>query len=252
MQTHLEGKDALVRHLRAKFQGNRQDPPEAGSQPESRAAATPAAEPGQTPVPGSKGEPPPEPSRTRRVDLSRASPSHSKGQSVGQPLLPEPICEPPGWMVRLKKGIAQDTGFHTTPAKPGGEALNKEVGATSNPAQRNPAQQKWPLAKDKAAPAVPAKGTTVAASLGAAGSPGTGHPALPRRKPLPHAKVLGERPAKPRRPPVVDLEKFRAAAQPGMPVRPATEPPRSAQRGTGTCGFPREGCSSFRRENLPS
>ncbi|KFQ72755.1 hypothetical protein N335_13916, partial [Phaethon lepturus] len=66
----------------------------------------------------------------------------------------------------------------------------------------------------------------------AAGSPhGTGHPALPRRKPLPHVKALGVRPAKPRRPPVVDLEKFSVAARPGMPVRPALEPPRSAQPG---------------------
>ncbi|KFR14534.1 hypothetical protein N306_01786, partial [Opisthocomus hoazin] len=66
----------------------------------------------------------------------------------------------------------------------------------------------------------------------AAGGPrGAGHPALPRRKPLPHVKALGARPAKPRRPPVVDLEKFGVAACPGMPVRPAMEPPRSAQPG---------------------
>ncbi|KFM06010.1 hypothetical protein AS27_07582, partial [Aptenodytes forsteri] len=60
---------------------------------------------------------------------------------------------------------------------------------------------------------------------------GTGHPALPRRKPLPHVKALGPRPAKPRRPPVVDLEKFGAAAHPGTPIRPAMERPRTAQPG---------------------
>ncbi|KFP85590.1 hypothetical protein N311_08292, partial [Apaloderma vittatum] len=54
-------------------------------------------------------------------------------------------------------------------------------------------------------------------------------PTLPCKKPLPQVKVLGVRPAKPRRPPVVDLEKFKAAARPGTLVRPATEPPRSAQ-----------------------
>ncbi|KFW91438.1 hypothetical protein N336_01902, partial [Phalacrocorax carbo] len=104
--------------------------------------------------------------------------------------------------------------------------------AISDPPQKNPAQQTRPLAKDKGAPVVPAKGTAAAASLDAAGSPhGSGHPGPPRRKPLPHIRVLGARPAKPRRPPVVDLEKFGAAAHPGKPIHPATEPPRSAQLG---------------------
>ncbi|KFQ02870.1 hypothetical protein N329_03476, partial [Haliaeetus albicilla] len=72
----------------------------------------------------------------------------------------------------------------------------------------------------------------VAASRGAAGRPhGREHSALPPRKPLPHIKALGARPAKPRRPPVVDLEKFVAAACPGTPSCLATEPPRSAQLG---------------------
>ncbi|KFP41225.1 hypothetical protein N324_03726, partial [Chlamydotis macqueenii] len=69
--------------------------------------------------------------------------------------------------------------------------------------QRSPALQSRPRAKDKGAPVVPARGT--------------GQPALPRRKPLPHVKALGARPAKPQRPPVVDLEKFGAAAHPGTP-----------------------------------
>lgn len=220
----------MVKHLRAKFQGNTKDPPEAGSRPESRSAAS---EPGQTPAAGSKGEPPPEAPRIRRVDFSRTSPSHGKGQSGGQHLPSQPILETPGWMVKLKKGIAQDSSFHTAPAKPGGgAAVNKEVGATSDPPQRQPAQQTWPLAKDTGSPAVPAEGAAAAASPGAAGSPhGTGHPALPRRKPLPHVTVLGVRPAKPRRPPVVDLEKFGAAARPGTPIHPAKKPPRSAGLG---------------------
>lgn len=223
----------MVRHLQAKLQGKRKDPPEVGGWPEGRSAASPAPEPGQTPAPGSKGEPPPEPPRSRRVDFSRTSPSHGKGPSVGQHSPPHPACETPGWMVRLKKGIPQDTSCRPAPAKPGGgDALNKEVGATSNHPKRNPAQQPWPLAKDKGAPAVPAKGAAVTASLDAAGSSRrTGHPVLPRRKPLPHVKVLGAKPAKPRRPPVVDLEKFGAAARAGKPVHPATEPPRSAQPG---------------------
>ncbi|XP_065714388.2 PML-RARA-regulated adapter molecule 1 [Patagioenas fasciata] len=226
---HLKGKEAVVRHLQAKLQGKRKDPPEVGGWGESRSAAPPTTEPGQSPAPGSKGEPPPEPPRSRRVDFSRASPSHSKGPSVGQHPPPQPACETPAWMVRLKKGIPQDTSCHPAPAKPGGgDTSNKEVGAASNRPQRNPSQQPWPLAKDKGAPAVPAKGTAVTASLEAAGSSRrTGRPSLPRRKPLPHVKVLGARPAKPRRPPVVDLEKFGA----GKLVHPATEPPRSAQPG---------------------
>ncbi|XP_054038000.1 PML-RARA-regulated adapter molecule 1 [Rissa tridactyla] len=252
--THLEGKEAVVRHLRAKLQGNRKDPPKAGGWPESHSAAPPATELGQTPALGSKGEPPPETPQTRRVDFSRASPSHSKGQSVGQRSPPHPIRETPGWMTQLKKGTAQDTSFPSAPAKPeGGDALNKEVGATSVPPRRNPAQQTWPLAKDKGSPAVPAKGPAVAASLAAAGSPPrTGHPAVPRRKPLPHVKVLGARPAKPRRPPVVDLEKFGAAARPATPARPATEPPRSAQPGYLKPGYVASAPSRFPPQDATS
>ncbi|XP_030365240.1 PML-RARA-regulated adapter molecule 1 isoform X1 [Strigops habroptila] len=222
--THLERKEAVVRHLRAKLQGNRKDPPKAGGCPESRSAAPLATEPGQTPTP--------EPPRSRRVDFSRASPSHSKG--VGQCSPPHPTAETPAWVVQLKKGTAQDGSFHPAPAKPGGgDVLDKEVGATSDPPWRNPAQQTWPLAKDKGAAAVP-----VAAPMGAVASPhGMGHPAQPRRKPLPHIKALGARPAKPRRPPVVDLEKFGAPAHPGTPIHPAMEPPRSAQLGHPKPGY---------------
>ncbi|KAM6039971.1 PML-RARA-regulated adapter molecule 1 isoform 2-T2 [Theristicus caerulescens] len=252
--THLEGKEAVVRHLRAKLQGNRKDPPEAGGWPESRPAASPAMELGQTPTPGSKGEPPPEPLRTRRVDFSRASPSHSKAQNVGQRLPPHPVCETPGWMGQRKKGIAQDASSPPAAAKPrGGDALNKEVGATSDPPQRKPAQQMWPLAKDKGAPAVPAKGAAVAASLDTAGSAhGAGHPALPRRKPLPHVKALGARPAKPRRPPVVDLEKFNVAARPGTPVHPAKKSPRSTQPGYLKPGYVASAPARFPPRDAPS
>ncbi|KAM6369131.1 PML-RARA-regulated adapter molecule 1 [Pluvialis apricaria] len=252
--THLEGKEAVVRHLRAKFQGNRKDPPKAGGWLEGRSAASPATELGQTPSLGSKGEPPPERPRSRRVDFSRASPSHSKGQNVGQRSPPRAACETLGWMVRPKKGTAQDASFPPAPAKPeGGEALNKEMGAASDPPLRNPAQQTRPLAKDKVAPAVPAKGATVAASLDAAGSPrGTGHPALPRRKPLPHVKALGSRPAKPRRPPVVDLEKFSAAARPATPVHPATEPPRNAQPGYSKPGYVASAPARFPPRDAPT
>lgn len=130
--------------------------------------------------------------------------------------------------------------------------MNKEVGATSNPSQRN-AQQTWSLAKDKGAPVVPAKGAAVAASLDAAGSPhGTDHPPPPRRKPLPHVKALGARPAKPRRPPVVDLEKFGSATRSGTPVRPATEPPRSAQPGYLKQGYVVSAPARFPLQDAPS
>ncbi|XP_071583913.1 PML-RARA-regulated adapter molecule 1 isoform X1 [Heliangelus exortis] len=236
--THLEGKEAMVRHLRAKFQGI--DPPRG-----SGSAASPA--------PGSKGEPPPEPARVRRLDFSRA-PSHSRDQSVGQHLPPPAVSETPRWLVQLKKGIAQDTSSPPAPAKPGGEdTLRKEVAATSDPPQRNPAPQTWPLAKDKGPPAVPAKSAAVAASSDIVrSSPRTGHRALPRRKPLPHAKVLGARPGKPRRPPVVDLEKFCAAAHPRTSIWPAMEPPRRAHP-----SYPKPGCAAsaparFPQQDAPS
>ncbi|XP_064493570.1 PML-RARA-regulated adapter molecule 1 [Pseudopipra pipra] len=233
-QMHLEGRDAVVRHLRAKFQGIRKDPPEVGGWPESHPAAPHGPEPGQTLAMGPKGKPPPEPPRSRRVDSSRASPCHSTGQSVAQHSPPHLAHEALAWMARQKKGMAQDTNFHRAPAKPGGggDVLNKEVGAGPDPPQRKPAQQTRPLAKDKGVPAVPAKGMVVAAPLVAAGSPHhTGLPALPQRKPLPPMRVLGVKPAKPWRPPVVDLAKVRAAARPGTPLHPATVPPRSAQLG---------------------
>lgn len=221
----------MVRHLRAKFQENRKEPPEVGGRPESHPAASRGPEPGQMPAMASKGDPPPEPPWSRRVDCSRASPSHSAGQSLGQHS-PQPACETPARMVRQRKEMAQDANFHPVSAKPGRHVLHKKVGAGSDPPHRKAAQQTRPPAKDKGAPAVLAKGVAVAAPLLAVGSPQrTEHPALPRRKPLPHVRALGVKPAKPQRPPVVDLAKFRAAAHPGTSVRPATEPPRSAQLG---------------------
>nr|XP_013815231.1 PREDICTED: PML-RARA-regulated adapter molecule 1 [Apteryx mantelli mantelli] len=195
-QTHLEGKEALVRHLRAKLQGNRKDIPEAGSWPENRSAASHATELGQTRAPGSKGEPPPEPPRTRRVDFAKAPLSRNKGQNEGQSLPTPPFGENPAWVTRLKKGIAQEANFHPATAKPGGrEALNKDIGATSDPPQRSPAQQKWPLVKDKGAPTVPAKGAAVPASLNAAGrsmKPGNTASAAARFPPQSAPSLTGE------------------------------------------------------------
>ncbi|KAI1230444.1 hypothetical protein IHE44_0009901, partial [Lamprotornis superbus] len=226
---HLEGRDAVVKHLRAKFQQNREEPPKVGGWPESHPAASHGPEPGQTPAMASKGDPPQEPHWSRRGDCSRASPSHSAGQSLGQHS-PRSACDTPAQMVCRKKGMVQDASFHPVPAKPGGDVLNKKVEASSDPPYRKPAQQTWPPAKDKGASAVVAKGAAVADPLLAVRSPQrTEHPALPQRKPLPHVRALGVKPGKPRRPPDVDLSKFRAAAHPGTSVCPATEPPRRAQ-----------------------
>ncbi|XP_062365987.1 PML-RARA-regulated adapter molecule 1 isoform X2 [Cinclus cinclus] len=74
---HLEGRDAVVRHLRAKFQQNRKEPPEVGGWPEGHPAASHGPEPGPTPAMASKGDLPQEPPWSRRVDCSRVSPSHS-------------------------------------------------------------------------------------------------------------------------------------------------------------------------------
>ncbi|XP_071434190.1 PML-RARA-regulated adapter molecule 1 [Pithys albifrons albifrons] len=228
---HLEGRDAVVRHLQAKFQGNRKDPPEVGGWPESHPGAPHGPEPGQTPPVGSKGKLPPKPPQTRRVDYSRASPSHSTGQSVGQHSPPHPPQETLARMARRKQAMAEGANFHL--AKPGeGGVLNKEVGTGSDAPQRKPARQTRPLTKDKGVPVVPAKGAAVAAPLVAVGSSHrTGPPDLPQRKPLPHISMLGVKPAKPWHPPVMDLAKFKAAAHPGTAIRPATEPPRNAQLG---------------------
>ncbi|XP_065555936.1 PML-RARA-regulated adapter molecule 1 isoform X3 [Lathamus discolor] len=229
LQTHLERKEAVVRHLQAKLRGNRRDPPIAGGCPESRSAVSLATEPGQTP--------PPEALQSRRVDFSRASPSHGKG--VGPCSPPHPTAEPPGWVVQPKKGTVQGGSFHPAPAKPGGgDVLSKEVGATSDPPWRSSAQQARPLAKTRGAPAVPVQPM--------------GHPAQPRRKPLPHIKALGARPTKPRRPPVVDLEKFGASAHPGTPIHPATEPPRGAQLGHTKPGYASSAPARFPTQNAPS
>lgn len=219
-----------MRHLRAKFQQNRKEPPKAGGWPESHPAASHGPEPGQTSAMASKGDPAQEAPWSRR-DCSRASPPDSTGQSLGQHS-PHSACETPAPTVCRKKGTAPGANFHPVPAKAGGDVLNKRVEASSDPPHRKPAQQTRPPAKDKRAPVVPAKGAAAAAPLLAVGSPQRmEHPALPRRKPLPHVRALGAKPGKPRRPPDVDLAKFRAAARPGTSICPATEPPRSAQLG---------------------
>ncbi|XP_062365986.1 PML-RARA-regulated adapter molecule 1 isoform X1 [Cinclus cinclus] len=226
---HLEGRDAVVRHLRAKFQQNRKEPPEVGGWPEGHPAASHGPEPGPTPAMASKGDLPQEPPWSRRVDCSRVSPSHSTGQSLGQHS-PHSACETLAQMACWKKGTVQDASFHPVPAKPGGDVLNKKVEASCDPSYRKPAQQARPPAKDKGAPAVVAKGAAVADPMLTVGSPQrTEHPALPWRKPLPHVRALGVKPGKPRRPPDVDLAKFRAAAHPGTSICRATEPPRRAQ-----------------------
>ncbi|XP_068029873.1 PML-RARA-regulated adapter molecule 1 isoform X1 [Anomalospiza imberbis] len=227
---HLEGSDAVVRHLRAKFQQKRKEPPNVGGWPESHPAASHGPEPGQTSAMASKGDPLQEAPRSRR-DCSRPSPPHSTGQSMGQHS-PHSACEIPARMVCRKKGTAPGANIHPVPAKPGGDVLNKKVEASFDPPHRKPAQQTWPPARDKGAPVVLAKGAAAAAPRLAVGSSQrTEHPALPWRKPLPHVRALGVKPGKPRRPPDVDLAKFRAAAHPGKPISPATEPPRSAQLG---------------------
>ncbi|XP_010214378.1 PREDICTED: PML-RARA-regulated adapter molecule 1, partial [Tinamus guttatus] len=156
----------------------------------------------------------------------------SKGQNEGQAFPAPPLGEKPAWVTQLKKGIAQEAGFHPATAKPGRkESLDKDIGATSDPPQRSPALQKWPPVKDKVAPTVPAKGAAVPASRNAAGGIHEAtRPAGPPRKPLPDIKALGARPAKPRRPPRVELERFRAAARPGN-GHPATGAGRNTKPG---------------------
>ncbi|XP_068029874.1 PML-RARA-regulated adapter molecule 1 isoform X2 [Anomalospiza imberbis] len=248
---HLEGSDAVVRHLRAKFQQKRKEPPNVGGWPESHPAASHGPEPGQTSAMASKGDPLQEAPRSRR-DCSRPSPPHSTGQSMGQHS-PHSACEIPARMVCRKKGTAPGANIHPVPAKPGGDVLNKKVEASFDPPHRKPAQQTWPPARDKGAPVVLAKGAAAAAPRLAVGSSQrTEHPALPWRKPLPHVRALGVKPGKPRRPPDVDLAKFRAAAHPGKPISPATEPPRSAQLGRLQSGCAASLPARFPLQDAPS
>ncbi|XP_065603393.1 PML-RARA-regulated adapter molecule 1 [Cyrtonyx montezumae] len=208
---HPEGKGETGRHLRAKLRDGRKPPPAAGGRAGRPPAASPATEPGRAPAPGSKGEQPPTIPLSGRVGVIGTPPPRSKAQSEGPGSPPMPVPHSTEWMARLKKGVASSSGSHPTAAKPGGrDAVHdiKGVGATSHPPPRDPPPQKWPLLKDRAAPAPHA-----AAAAAEGGIRGSGHP--PRRKPLPHAALLGARPAKPRRPPGVDLEKFHRAAPHG-------------------------------------
>uniref|UniRef100_A0A8C0VQC6 PML-RARA regulated adaptor molecule 1 n=2 Tax=Cyanistes caeruleus TaxID=156563 RepID=A0A8C0VQC6_CYACU len=244
---HLEGRDAVVKHLRAKFQQNRKEPPKEGGWPESRPAASHGPEPRQTPA---KGDPPQEPLWSRRLDFCKASPSHSMGQSLGQHSS-HSACETLAQTVCRKQGTAQDANFQPVPAKPGGDVLNKKVEASPDPPCRKPAQQTRPPDKDKGVPAVLAKGTAVAAPLLTVGSPQRTE-WVPQRKPLPHVRELGVKPGKPRRPPDVDLAKFRAAAHPGTSIHPATEPPRSAQLGHLQSGYAASVPTRFPLQDAPT
>ncbi|XP_052558099.1 PML-RARA-regulated adapter molecule 1 isoform X3 [Tympanuchus pallidicinctus] len=230
-----EGKEAAGRHLRAKLKDGRKPPPAAGGRARGPPSAFPATEPGRALTPGSKGEPPPASPLAGRVGVGRAPPPRSEAQSEGPGSRPMPVPQSPEWMARLKKGVVPRAASQPPASKPGGRdaADDKGVGATSHPPPRIPAPHKWPLLNDAAAPALPAAGAAAAGGIRGSGQ-------TPRRKPLPHVAVLGARPAKPRRPPGVDLEKFHRAAAPGEPGRtavgsrsavlgyPAPFPPRDA------------------------
>ncbi|XP_048783486.1 PML-RARA-regulated adapter molecule 1 isoform X2 [Lagopus muta] len=230
-----EGKEAAGRHLGAKLKDGRKPPPSAGGRARGPPSAFPATEPGRALTSGSKGEPPPASPLAGRVGVGRAPPPRSKAQSEGPGSRSMPVPQSPEWMARLKKGVAPRAASQPPAAKPGGRdaADDKGVGATSHPPPRIPAPHKWPLLNDAAAPVLPAAGAAAAGGIRGSGQ-------TPRRKPLPHIAVLGARPAKPRRPPGVDLEKFHRAAAPGEPGHtavgsrsavlgyPAPFPPRDA------------------------
>ncbi|XP_031460603.1 PML-RARA-regulated adapter molecule 1 [Phasianus colchicus] len=233
---HPEGKEAAGRHLRAKLKDGRKPPPAADGRARGPPAAFLATEPGRALTPGSKGEPPPGSPLAGRVGGSRTPPTRSKAQSEGPGPRPMPVPQSPEWMARLKKGVAPRAASQPPAATPGGRdaADDRGVGATSHPPARNPASHKWPLLNDAAAPAVPAAGAAAAGGI---------RGQTPRRKPLPHAALLGARPAKPRRPPGVDLEKFHRAAPPGEPGRTAVGS-RSAVLGYPTPFPPRDALST--------
>uniref|UniRef100_A0A8C2T3S0 PML-RARA regulated adaptor molecule 1 n=1 Tax=Coturnix japonica TaxID=93934 RepID=A0A8C2T3S0_COTJA len=185
-QEHPDGKEAAGRHLRAKLKDGVK-PPAATGRARGPPAVFLATVTGRAPASGSKGEPPPSSPLAGTMGLSRTAAPRGKAHIEGPGSRPTPAPQSPEWMERLKKGIAPSAASHPPAAKPGGrDADNKGLGAAS-----------------------PAAG----------GIRGSGHP--PRRKPLPHAALLGARPAKPRRPPGVDLKKFHRAAPHGEPGRAA-------------------------------
>uniref|UniRef100_A0A8C2Y7X2 PML-RARA regulated adaptor molecule 1 n=1 Tax=Coturnix japonica TaxID=93934 RepID=A0A8C2Y7X2_COTJA len=235
-QEHPDGKEAAGRHLRAKLKDGVK-PPAATGRARGPPAVFLATVTGRAPASGSKGEPPPSSPLAGTMGLSRTAAPRGKAHIEGPGSRPTPAPQSPEWMERLKKGIAPSAASHPPAAKPGGrDADNKGLGAASRPPPRNQPPHKWPPLNDAAAPSLPAAGAAAAGGIR-----GSGHP--PRRKPLPHAALLGARPAKPRRPPGVDLKKFHRAAPHGEPGRAAAGP-RSAVLGHTTQLPPRDAQSA--------
>ncbi|CAM5125445.1 unnamed protein product [Natator depressus] len=230
----MEGE--RVKHLRAKFQGNRQKFPEMSNRPGSQLAASLAKEETHALKPGSERDQSTKLPQTRRIGLKNAPLCQDDVPGLG------PLCEDPAWVANSKDGNAMESSLHPAVLQTGiREAPPEQKGTrwNSNLPERSRTQQTWPLIKharnqgvNACAPLVPAKGTAVPSLLDTPRSISEKwQPKVPKRKPLPHATALGVKPMKPQRPPEVDLEGFCKAAAIRAHAYPAPEPGRGMRHG---------------------
>ncbi|CAM2109432.1 PML-RARA-regulated adapter molecule 1 isoform X3 [Caretta caretta] len=230
----MEGE--RVKHLRAKFQGNRQKFSEMSNRPGSQLAASLAKEETHALKPGSERDQSTKLPKTRRMGLKNAPLCQDDVPGLG------PLCEDPAWVTNSKDGNAMESSLHAAVLQTGiREAPPEQKGTrwNSNLPERSRTQQTWPLIKharnqgvNAGAPLVPAKGTAVPSLLDSPRSiPEKWQPKVPKRKPLPHATALGVKPMKPQRPPEVDLEGFWKAAAIRTHAYPAPEPGRGMRHG---------------------
>ncbi|XP_043391792.1 PML-RARA-regulated adapter molecule 1 isoform X3 [Chelonia mydas] len=230
----MEGE--RVKHLRAKFQGNRQKFPEMSNRPGSQLAASLAKEETHALKPGSERDQSTKLPKTRRIGLKNAPLCQDDVPGLG------PLCEDPAWVANSKDGNSMESSLHPAVLQTGiREAPPEQKGTrwNSNLPERSRTQQTWPLIKharnqgvNAGAPLVPAKGTAVPSLLDTPRSISEKwQPKVPKRKPLPHATALGVKPMKPQRPPEVDLEGFWKAAAIRAHAYPAPEPGRGMRHG---------------------
>ncbi|XP_050789748.1 PML-RARA-regulated adapter molecule 1 [Gopherus flavomarginatus] len=230
----MEGE--RVKHLRAKFQGNRQKFPKTSNRPGIPLADLLAKEEIHGLKPGPERDQSTKLPKAKRMGLKNAPFSQDDVPGLGL------LCEDPAWVANSKDRNAMESSLHPAGLQTGiQEALPEQKGTkrNSNLPQRSQTQQTWPLIRharnqgvNAGAPLVPAKGTAVPSLLDTPRSVSEKwQPKVPKRKPLPHATALGLKPMKPQRPPEVDLERFWKAAASRAHAYPAPEPVRGMRHG---------------------
>ncbi|XP_025040120.2 PML-RARA-regulated adapter molecule 1 isoform X2 [Pelodiscus sinensis] len=149
-----------------------------------------------------------------------------------------PFFEDAAWAANAKDRNAMDSSLHQACLQTGIRAAPCEQKGTrskSNGPQRSQTQQSRPLIKHARNPGVteavlvPAKRTDSPSLLDSSRSISEKWQMAPKKKPLPQAGVLGLKPMKPQRPPMVDLQRFWKAAAIRTHASPAPEPLRGRQ-----------------------